>query len=114
MDLCPSYKTICKTNLGRRAIADAVPTLEIAENSIKIATYTRRCKWLNVEAAGIEPASRYVSVAASTCVADCLDFACGFPCRLGLPLASREWFLALGVPDSDPGRFGIGEGVQRH
>ena len=35
---------------------------------IRKATYNFRYKWLNVEAAGIEPASRDISMTASTCV----------------------------------------------
>ena len=62
-----------------------------------------------MEAAGIEPASRDISVGASTCVVELFPrFARATPGRQGAAQASRERFLAPGVPDSDPGRFGIG------
>ena len=64
-----------------------------------------------VEAAGIEPASRDSSMTASTCVVGYLDFACRGPCRPGPRPTSSERFLTLGVPNSDPGRVGFGDGL---
>jgi len=60
-----------------------------------------------MEAAGIEPASRDISVVASTCVVGCLGFALKAPNRRGASSASRQRNLIPGVADSDPGRAGI-------
>jgi integrase len=50
-----------------------------------------------VEAAGIEPASRDISTAASTCVVDEFSFACRAPRRQGSRLASRKLYFAARV-----------------
>jgi len=65
----------------------------------------------SVEAAGIEPASRDISVPASTCVVGCLGFVGGSPCRPGPPPPSPERNLTSGVPGSDPRRVGFGDGL---
>ena len=63
-----------------------------------------------MEAAGIEPASRDISMAASTCVAGSFPhFALAPPTgRVRLGLAGNR-FLASGVPGGDPRRFGISD-----
>ena len=50
-----------------------------------------------VEAAGIEPASRNISTATSTCVVDEIDFACTAPRRQGSVVASRKLYFAARV-----------------
>ena len=65
-----------------------------------------------LEAAGIEPASRDVSVEASTCVVGSFTRFARRPPTDGVPdQTSQERFLTSGVPDSDPRRFGIGDGL---
>jgi hypothetical protein len=63
-----------------------------------------------MEAAGIEPASRDVSVKASTCVAGSFKPSPRLPPnRLGCLQASQERVLIPGVPDSDLERSEIGD-----
>ena len=52
---------------------------------------------VDMEAAGIEPASRDISMEASTCVVDSLSFAQGGPYRPGPPGTRWEQFLAASV-----------------
>lgn len=54
-----------------------------------------------VEAAGIEPASRCISMRTSTGVVDSLRFAISAPHRHGAPMASQKHFLAATVPGVD-------------
>ncbi len=59
----------------------------------------------SVEAAGIEPASRDISMKASTCVVDYLGFAASDSNRQDSAASSREQFLTssvLGMTQSDP------------
>lgn len=69
-------------------------------------------KWLKVEAAGIEPASREVSVPASTRVVDSLCFAVPSPHRHGLGTPSEELVLARDVPHMTPGDPDLSAGPQ--
>jgi len=55
----------------------------------------------SVEAAGIEPASRCISMRTSTGVVDSLRFAISAPHRHGAPMASQKHFLAATVPGVD-------------
>ena len=65
-----------------------------------------------MEAAGIEPASREISMGASTCVVGSFTrLRLPAPNRRGASQTSQEQFLASGVPDSDPRRFGFGDGL---
>ena len=61
-----------------------------------------------VEAAGIEPASRDVSMKASTCVADSLGFRLTDPCRPGSNQTSREQGFNSERARHGPERSGFG------
>ena len=54
-----------------------------------------------VEAAGIEPASRCISMRTSTGVVDSLRFAIRAPYRRGAPMTSQKHFLAATVSGVD-------------
>ena len=56
-----------------------------------------------MEAAGIEPASRDISMFASTCVVALWCFTLQAPKRQGARKTSQEHFLAAGVPDMTSG-----------
>ncbi len=62
-----------------------------------------------MEAAGIEPASQYVSTSASTCVVGYLSFAHWTPNRRGFQRASRKRGFSLERVRRDPRRVGIGD-----
>ena len=64
-----------------------------------------------VEAAGIEPASRDISMRASTCVAVSFKLWLGGPQTAGSPTSKPGTFLALPVPGGEGGRFGFGDGL---
>jgi hypothetical protein len=64
-------------------------------------------KRLLVEAAGIEPASRDISMQASTSVVGNLNFAALALYRQSAQTASKELFLIPGIPRADPGRSGF-------
>ena len=64
-----------------------------------------------MEAAGIEPASRDISMCASTCVVELFPrLAYETPGRQGASQASGNGF-SPGRTHNDPGRFGISDGL---
>ena len=75
-----------------------------------IATSGETLQNRGMEAAGIEPASRDISMGASTCVVGSFTRLACRPLTDGVSgRASRELFLASCVPSSDPRRFGFGD-----
>src|SRR5688572_9810911 len=75
----------------------------------KKATYEISRKWLFMEAAGIEPASRDISAQTSTCVVETFPrFRAPDPDRLGSWRARREQVFSPGRARRDPGRSEIG------
>ena len=76
---------------------------------MKLAARERRREQPKVEAAGIEPASRDISMKASTCVVDYLNLANARSNRQDRVSASQEQSLAKSVLDSDSRRVGFSD-----
>ena len=84
---------------GRAAPKNPETPAETGVSSVDDAVCQHLTVQRKVEAAGIEPASRDISMRASTCVVGCLSFARRGPSRQGPHRTSQERVLTADVPD---------------